>query len=107
VQTSFVPDFSPDVRKLRGLFHTWKILQISQNFSARLNAVAVAAALCVASAAASAGTVVTSMQASGSYALASNAAVSLLDFKAPPGVGASVDVLSFPSSGSNAAGLHS
>jgi PEP-CTERM motif len=82
-------------------------MKISQKFSARFNAVAVAAALCVVSAAASAATVVTSIQASGSYALGSNAAVSLLDLKASPAAGAGVDVLSFPSSGSNAAGLHS
>jgi PEP-CTERM motif len=82
-------------------------MKTSQNFSARLNAVAVAAALCVVSAAASAATVVTSIQASGSYALGTNAATSLLDLNASPAVGATVDVLSFPFSGSDAAGLHS
>jgi hypothetical protein len=83
------------------------LMQTNQKFSLRLNAVAVAAALCVVSAAASAGTVVTSMQATGSYALGSNAAVSLLDARTLPVAGARVDVLSFPSSGSNSAGLHS
>jgi PEP-CTERM motif len=82
-------------------------MQASQKFSPRLNALAVAAALCLLSAAASAGTVVTSMQATGSYALGSDAAVSLLDSKTSPASGASVDVLSFPFSGSNSAGLHS
>ena len=73
----------------------------------RLNLVAVAAALCVVSAAASAGTVVTSLRADGSYSLGGSTPTSLVDSNSSPLNGASVDVLSFPNSGSNSAGLHS
>jgi hypothetical protein len=82
-------------------------MQKNQIYSPRLNALAIASALCVLGAPASAGTVVTSMQATGSYVLGSDAAVSLLDARTLPSNGASVDVLSFPYSGPNSAGLHS
>jgi hypothetical protein len=82
-------------------------VQSTQKFSSRLNLVAVAAALCLVSGAASAGTVVTSLQATGSYALGVNAPVSLVDSISLPPSAANVDVLKFPSSGPNSAGLHS
>ncbi len=82
-------------------------MQASQKFSPRLNMVAVAAALCVVSFAASAGTVVTAMQATGSYQLGTDPAVSLLDAKTFPAPGARVDVVRFPFSGPNSAVAHS
>jgi hypothetical protein len=88
-------------------FTNRELMQKNQKYSPRLKALALASALCVISAAASAGTVVTSLQASGSYALGRDTAVPLLDSKTSPSTGASVDVLSFPNSGSNSAVLHS
>jgi hypothetical protein len=82
-------------------------MQKNQKYSPRLNALALASALCVISTFASAGTVVTSLQASGSYALGGVAAPPLLASNSSPSAGASVDVLSFPSSPPNSAVLHS
>ena len=82
-------------------------MQSKSKFLPPLNVLAVAAALCVVSAAASAATVVNLLEAKGSYKLGSDPTVPLLDAKTAPTTGQSVDVLRFPSSGQNSAGMHS
>ena len=76
--------------------------------SSRLQRVALAALLATLSsgAAHAASVTVTSMAATGFYQLGGDASVSLLD-AVPPNLASSVDVLSFPGSGGNSAGLHS
>jgi len=77
--------------------------------SSRLKVLAMAAMLATLSngaAHAAVDATVTSMAATGYYKLGSDAPVSLLD-AAPPSASTYVDVLSFPGSGGNSAGLHS
>jgi hypothetical protein len=82
-------------------------MRSSKKYSPRLNEVAVAAALCVVSAFASAATVVTSLSATGSHAIGTNPSVSLLDSISLPTPGARVDVAGYSGIGANNGFLHS
>ncbi len=82
-------------------------MQPRQKFSPRLKAVAVAAALCVISGAAFAGTVVDSISATYSYKLGADATETLSQIKPAPFPGDRVDVVAFPYSAGNSAVVHS